>query len=116
MAKEITREELKKSLRHYWRMRKWAKKQDFRETPDWDIMEEKLGETWSSEYCILCEGYGNEYIKTCPGCPLYENKKGCVCDDDSAWRQMQLAETWEEWITACANMAIVIMKLPREKS
>ena len=105
MAKEITKTELKASLRHYWRMRKWARNRHG--SPDIDQMELLLGEGWDSDHCILCENYGDCYI-----CPLGEN--GHICGD-TEWNSMDCADTWDQWAEGATVMAEVIMKLPREK-
>ena len=119
MGKLITREELKGSLRHYWRMRKWARTQDPEHFVDIDLMDEKLEECWCSEYCSLCVNYrsgkwsGQIYIRRCEDCPL--QLAGFKCEEDDApWHIMASSMKWKEWIVNATKMAQVIADLPRE--
>jgi hypothetical protein len=117
MSKEITKEELKQSLRHYWRMRKWAKKQDGRTKINQLDIEEDIGESWDGEFCILCKTYGvfcASYGVFCDCCPLYLNDHDCN-EIKSPWIKLNASKTWGQWIKAATEMARVIMKLPREK-
>ena len=118
MAKYITKEELKQSLRHYWRMRKWARHQNPYDMPNRDIMDQAIEETWDGCYCVLCKTYSNRLDHSCRPCPLLVNGFGCndSGENNSIWLSMGYCNTWAEWIIAATNMAIVIMKLPREKS
>lgn len=114
MGKFITREQLKESLRHYWRMRKWAKWQDGNECPNVDYMEDVINEYWYDGDCALCQEFRSHGGTECGECPLFVNGFGCT-EHDSPWSKMDKSKTWTEWIENATEMARVIMKLPRQQ-
>lgn len=107
MSKNITHEERKQSLRHYWRMRKWAKGQPENKWPSMGQMRDIINEAWDGGYCLLCKNYG----RYCNMCPLILNGYGCN-NTGSLWRKMLTSKTWTEWIKNATEMARVIMRLP----
>ncbi len=118
MAKLITREELKGSLRHYWRMRKWAGTQDPEHFADMNIMMEGIKEDWTSFYCVLCSKYyytqgKDTYHMTCDNCPLRIAGHRCE-EDNSPWVNLAGSTSWEDWIGNATKMAQAIIDLPRE--
>jgi hypothetical protein len=121
MAKEITREELKPTLRHYWRMRKAA----YKCLVNGDSlspmnMSTLIGEDWFGNYCSLCIKYCKESkahilnIHQCTGCPIKENGFCCL-GYGSLWGAMNRSADCQEFIGRLTIMAKMIMKLPREK-
>lgn len=117
MAKEITKEELKKSLRHYWRMRRWAKKQkDTKTQLVFSVtMNRAIDECWGAYHCILCSTYITCYsINVCSSCPLHLNGYTCKYAN-SVWSKLAHSKTWKEWVINSTAMARVIMRLPREE-
>ena len=110
----ITKEENKVSIRHYWRMRKWAKTQDqhliIPNEPDMFIV---IGESYCAEDCILCENNTTtQYV--CGLCPLYQEGYGCN-QVGSPWRKMSYSSNWGTWIINATIMAMIIKRLPEEK-
>ncbi len=116
MAKRITKEELKESLRHYWRMRKYVKKCDPKEKATIEKMYNEITETWYGESCNLCKKYStNKHsLFRCKRCPLYLNNSGCEFHY-SPWRGIIDSYTWEEWIINANYMVKTFMELPRKK-
>jgi hypothetical protein len=117
MSKYITDEELKKSLRHYWRMRFWAKHQPPDDYPAMAEMISHIYEGWYSNDCFLCEKYNIKVFKdlpsSCKGCPLFENDFPCTFG--SVWHSLAISLSWEVWIHRATAMAELIISLPREK-
>ena len=110
MAKHITTEELKSVLRHYWKMRNWAKHQSPNSLAVMLSMKENIGEHWGGRYCVLC----NQHFSThCKECPLF--MAGHDCNNRfSVWRRMDRSFTWGIWVVNATEMANVIIELPRQ--
>jgi hypothetical protein len=123
MAKEITREELKPTLRHYWRMRKAAFNFiDKYDEVDPVLMANTIGESWYGKDCFLCQKHYSRDLELqgvndkqcCRHCPLKENSFCCLYEF-SIWNIMNDSDSWTELISSLTTMARIIMKLPRAR-
>lgn len=112
MGKEITPLELKHSLRHYWRMRQWARQQRNLKRSFYAKMVQDISESWLSNDCILCRHHRGYSCKT--KCPLSLNGHNCQ-DDDSVWSQLSASLNTYQFAINATRMARIIMKLPRRK-
>lgn len=101
------RKAIRKSIRHWRRMVRWAKKQD----PDsrkWSVvMMEEIGEFWSDHHCALCQEYEES---DCRGCPLSEIGE-CCHKYNSAYDVVACADTWGGFVNAGKNMIRVLKSL-----
>lgn len=113
--KAITREELKDTLRHYWRMRQWAKKQDGKNFAYFRTMYNEIGEAWLGVDCFLCRKYGiGKIVDQCENCPVHENGENCIKVENSLWSQINYSENWDQWIEHVNVFCDWLIKLPRE--
>lgn len=85
---------IEKSIAHWERMIKHAKKFDEYGSPHKYNMHEAIGEEWRAVDCALCKLFISE---DCAKCPLELNGNGC-CDSDSPWDKVDNTDTWREWL------------------
>lgn len=100
---------IRKSIKHWERMIKWAKKQDKYARPLYSYMELEINESWYNGDCALCRFY-KDY---CYNCILSTEYVDCY-DDDSIWRLISDSNTWKEWI-ANAKQFLKQLKSLEEK-
>ena len=109
MGKRITKAELKGCLRHYWRIRKWAKAQNPNDHPSSPLMFNSINEDYSGGSCVLCVSYTK---RGCRFCPL--NLNGHYCGkSNEPYKKMVYVKTWKGWIFYATKVAQTIMNLPR---
>lgn len=95
---------LRKSIRHWKRMLKWAKKQpkDNPCTCSGLEMEDVIHEGWGGEYCPLCSLVSSGF--RCPDCVLERIGK-CHCNEStSPWKSVYHSDNWGEWVVAAEKM------------
>ena len=99
---------IKESISHWKRMIKWVSKlKDKKEFPYENDMELHLGESWSAEYCSLCQHYD------CFGCPL--TRAGKCCEEGaSPWRSVSNSTTWSKWLINARKMLKVLESLMKK--
>jgi hypothetical protein len=116
MSFKLTKIEKKETLRHYWRMRAWAKKQEPEEYPLDSEMCYEIGETWFQDDCFLCLKYGKVLVNgdTCVSCPLAINHQKCFYQN-SLWDKIYRSKTWREWIENVNNFIKMFLELPVEE-
>ena len=106
---------VRESLKHWFRMRRWVRKQDPIFFKNYSVMEDKIGESWHSEYCELCNIYFNDLKysekyseeESCTMCPLYKIGKCCWLID-SHWYNVAIAQTWGEWLENSNEMIMAL--------
>ena len=81
---------IRKSIAHWKRMVRWAKKQDPLSITEPTLMAHQLGEIWFCRDCPLCRKY-----QSCTDCPLKS------CGRGSAWGKVRRgSRTWGTWVQA----------------
>ena len=93
-----------KSILHWYRMRRWVKKQDFERYNSGRIMEDAIGENWEGDYCSLCD-MGNE----CFYCLLGKIKQMC-CEEHSPYSIVGDSDNWGEWYINSKQMILTLWK------
>lgn len=108
---------IKKSIKHWERMIRWAKKQDPQKEAYYTEMARHLKEDWYSGSCALCTSYlkTNVYSEShCFSCPIYvigeccEGENDCETKECSVWRGVQNSENWDEWCKNAEDMLFML--------
>jgi len=86
---------IKKTIAHWERMIKWAKKQNHYNFVNKNEMMNEIGECWDSRYCDLCIKYNKN---RCAKCPLKRKYGGCIMRTDNLWFSVATSRIWDEWI------------------
>jgi hypothetical protein len=75
------------------------------------IMLDKIGETWTGDYCTLCREYYNVIDHHCLDCPLHKIGQNCNTNGYSLWHNITYSNTWGEWCDAEQEMIDVLNQL-----
>lgn len=94
----------KKTIAHYNRMIKWAKKQISDNAIRCNVMFSEIQENWLSLSCPFCK------VFDCELCPITINTKEGQCLN-TPWHDMNNSETHEEWIKNAERMKQFIIDL-----
>ena len=77
-------------------MKKWIKTQTVSDPVSYSLLENRIGENWSGEYCEYCKNFSTvENNFSCDKCPLYSGDMCC----DGLWGELNASETWGEALT-----------------
>ena len=85
---------IEKSIAHWERMIKQAKKFYDCDLADEFDMIEAIGEEWDGKYCDLCKLFDKNI---CLECPLEITGNGCS-KNNSPWTKVVFSDTWGEWL------------------
>jgi hypothetical protein len=88
---------VEKSLKHWFRMRRWVRKQPkYNNINCWKMLEE-ISESPDGKFCALCKNYFKK--RSCDCCPLYKfTRLSCGKDTLSPWMKANDAQDWGEWL------------------
>ena len=94
----IDRKIIKKSIDHWKKMIKWAKKQVPHEMVAHWKMKQSLKEAWFANDCWLCYVYLDDDV--CSNkCPLYKEYGRCGSDcSRNYWRKVVISSNWGNWV------------------
>ena len=110
------REDIKKSLKHWFRMRKFVRSiiRNERENllPDMrpysNILGSNIKETWFSVDCPLCYKYLHGE-NSCDNCPILVFDTYCN-NESSIWKKINKSKTWIEWLENSNAMIYLLWK------
>ncbi len=86
----------RKTIAHYNKMIKWAKKQNPEESTSKELMYVEIKQNWTGLSCFYCSAYYGINDKCFGRCPLSTNEDDYCCDH--LWETMDRSRTWREWI------------------
>ena len=89
---------VKKTLKHWDKMIRWAGKQQPRNRPDEYVMADEIGENWNGGSWPLCLNYSNV---CCVGCPIFSNFGQCSWSGEintNLWQTLSSVKTWGTWV------------------
>ena len=102
VTKEEIRNAAKESLKHWKRMQRWVKKQPPENKVNKFLMFQDIAEMWYGFSCALCNLFSGRcqcHIQEVE-CPI---NPWCL-NELSAWRKVNEAITWNEWLRASEGM------------
>jgi len=107
--KHYTKTDKEKGIAHYKRMIEWAKtRNQYLEKPNLRLMYNKLGESYSSNDCVLCKKFLDH--PRCLNCPFHGTKNDCR-KEGSLHDKMAKAGCWMEWIEYAEEMVKTLGKI-----
>ena len=98
-----------KTLWHYGKMIKWAKKQNPDERVSRGKMYSEISQNWSGRHCELCKKFGIQgpLAIDCQGCPLFIAGHGCN-EPGSLWRRLNRLQSWGQWVIEAEALFCVL--------
>ena len=86
----------RKTIAHYNKMIKWAKKQNPDESKSKELMYVKIKQNWTGLSCFYCSVYYDSFGDCFGTCPLSASEDDSCCNN--LWEIMDKSRTWGEWI------------------
>lgn len=87
-----------RTLDHYGRMKRWAKKRKSDGVVSYEEMFIAIGEDWRRDCCPYCLEQASMNLN-CESCQL-RGIHACDCCE-GAWFDMHTSKTWSDWLREC---------------